>query len=113
MTATRPAFRKPWTHGARAYEEADSLEAMRAGLKRARKDRKVYITNRDEVAHLPCAACGIPLGDPYPVNKGSAHTSVDRHLAVDYSPRTGRIVPLHYYCSWGVLLTQVMAYSGA
>lgn len=108
-TTDRPAFRKPWTHGAKGYEEADTLDAMRAGLKRARKSRKVYIA-RDEVAHLPCAACGVPLGDPYAVNPGGPQTQVDRRLAVDYNPRTGRIVPLHYYCSWGTLMNAVVQY---
>ena len=32
-TTTRPGFRKPWTHGAKAYEEADTLEDLVAGLK--------------------------------------------------------------------------------
>lgn len=105
----RPAFRKPWTHGAKAYEEADSLPALREGLKRARKSRLVKVA-RDAVADLPCAVCGIPLGDPYAANKGGPTDHVDKaaFLSGDYDPRSGTFVPLHYYCSWGVLMDAVV-----
>ena len=36
-TTTRPAYRQPWTHGAKAYPQADTFDALRDGTKRKRK----------------------------------------------------------------------------
>ena len=107
-TTTRPGFRKPWTHGAKAYEEADSLEDLVAGLRRARNSRRVYV-HGDAIGHLPCVHCGIPLADPYPVNPGDTRLRTDK--GPDYSgryfPKRKAFVPEHYYCGWGALLAPV------
>lgn len=107
-TATRPAFRKPWTHGAAAYTEADTFAAMYEGLKRTRKSRLVHMPNDGEAGDQPCAVCGIRLRDPYPVNPGEAATKVDRYSTWHYIPSRKSARGAHYYCSWGALLSRLV-----
>jgi hypothetical protein len=104
-TTTRPAFRKPWTHGAKAYHEADSLAAIRDGLGRLRKPLTVLIHHeRGALAGVPCAACGKALDGPY--LDDSDH--VDRYAMVDVDPRSKTYVTRHYYCAWGAVMNKVM-----
>lgn len=105
-TKTRPAYREPWTFGAKAYAEADTLEALAEGMKRKRKLQIVHLNNAT-LGHLECACCGIPVGDPYPVNPGEEATRTDKWATGKYSPRTRTLVAMHYYCSWGALLNDV------
>jgi hypothetical protein len=108
QTRTRPAFRKPWEHGARAYPEADSLEALFEGAKRRRNTFDVLVGGLGE---HPCASCGIALQDAYPVNPGGPTMKTDdpsRGFRVIYSPRSRRWVARHYYCSWGALMQGVL-----
>ena len=105
---TKPAFRKPWEHGAKAYHEADTLEALIEGAKRKRNRFMVHLSH-EGFGHYACAKCGIPVGDPYPVNQGDANLHQDKWATGHYLPRTKQLVVLHYYCSWGALLQQVIA----
>lgn len=104
---TRPAFRRPWEHGAKAYHQADNLEALREGMKRKRKWEIVHLSH-EGFGHLPCASCGIPVGDPYPVNEGDTVLRQDDSATGHYFPKTKRLVVQHYYCSWGTLMNQVI-----
>jgi hypothetical protein len=107
-TTSRPAFRKPWTHGAKAYIEADTFSALREGMKRARNTRLVHMSNSGEAGAQPCAACGVLLRDMYAVNPGEAPRRVDEWSTWEYNPRTKRAVGMHYYCSWGALMNAVL-----
>lgn len=107
--ATRPAFRRPWEHGAKAYHEADTLSALVEGAKRKRNVFMVRL-NHEGFGHMKCVKCGIPVGDPYPVNEGDKALHQDKGWATGhYAPRSKQLVALHYYCSWGMLLNQVFA----
>lgn len=108
-TATRPAYRAPWTHGAKAYPEADSLDAMWNGIKRKRKALTVHVSH-DAVGDLPCACCGRPLGGEYPLNPGEPKMVIDRlgYAYCDVNPRTKVARLCHYYCAWGMTLSQVI-----
>lgn len=105
---TRPAYRNPWQHGAKAYPEADTLEALREGAKRKRKTFMVHLSHAG-FGHYECAKCGIPLGDPYPANKGDSNLVTDKWGTGHYSPKRKDLVVMHYYCSWGALMNQVIA----
>jgi hypothetical protein len=104
--ATRPAFRKPWQHGAKAYHEADSLAAIRDGLGRLRSPFTVLIHHTTHsLDGVPCASCGEDLAGPYTL-KGSGEP--DRYAMVDVNPRHKTYVTRHYYCSWGVVMGNVL-----
>ena len=108
---TRPAFRKPWTFGAKAYHEADTLPALAEGFKRARKLQYVHMPLqglKGGVDKLPCACCGVALGDKYAVNPGEEPSVVDNYATVQYDPRTKRAALMHYYCSWGVTMNRIL-----
>lgn len=107
-TNNRPAFRKPWTHGAKAYPEADTFAALAEGAKRKRKAFLVHMPNDGEAGLRPCAVCGIALRDPYAVNAGEAPSKTDTYSTWDYNPRTRRAVGMHYYCSWSALMRAVL-----
>lgn len=108
-TDTRPAFRKSWTHGAKAMPEADTFAAMKEGFKRCRKSQMVHMPNSGEAGDQPCAVCGVTLREPYAVNKGEAPSKADQWSTWDYNPRTKRAVGMHYYCSWSALLGAVFS----
>jgi hypothetical protein len=109
-TSKRPGFRKPRTHGAKAYAEADTLADLVQGFKRARKIQLAHMPlegKRNGVDKLPCACCGVALAAKYAVNPGEEPSRVDQRATVKYDPRTKRVVLMHYYCSWGDLMNQV------
>jgi len=105
-TKTRPAFRAPWTYGAKGYAQADTLEALAIGMKRKRNVQIVRLNN-ETLGHLQCACCGIALADPYPVNPGDTKTTTDEWGTGKYFPSTKKLVVMHYYCSWGALMTDI------
>lgn len=109
MTTTRPAFRKPWHDGAKAYIQADTLDALREGMKRCRNSAVVTI-HRDAIGHLPCARCGVALDQPYILNEGEDKRVTDdgEFLRGTYFPRNRTFVPYHYYCGWSMLMTEVI-----
>lgn len=100
----RPAFRKPWEHGAKAYHEADSLAAIRDGLGRLRKPLTVLVHHDGgALAGVPCDACGEALDGPYEVGNGH----VDSYAMVDVNPRAKTYVTRHYYCAWGSVMAKI------
>jgi hypothetical protein len=102
----RPAFRKPWTHGARAYFEADTFEALREGMKRVRKSKIVHMPNIGEAGLMPCASCGNLLRSPSPSDAlGNAHT--DTYSVWTWVPSRKAAYGQHYYCSWESLMTRL------
>jgi len=108
--AARPAFRKPWTHGAKAYAQADTLAAMIEGMKRCRKPDTVHVAHAGLVG-VTCACCGLPLDSPYPVSPTQPDSIVQDDLGyayVDYNPRTKRAVVRHYYCAWAGTIQEVL-----
>lgn len=107
-TPARPAFRKPWTHGAKAYYQADTFAALEEGARRKRKTFTLHMPNDGEAGDRPCASCGIALRDAYAVNPGEALTKVDTESTWTYNPRTRTAYGMHYYCSWGALLQRVI-----
>lgn len=104
----RPAFRKPWTHGAKAYYEADTFDALREGMKRMRKSRLIHMTNAGEAGDMPCASCGVLLKEPYAVNEGEEPSKVDTYSTWKWIPKRGVVGGQHYYCSWGTLMTRIL-----
>lgn len=100
----RPAFRKPWTHGARAYYEADTFEALREGMKRMRKSHMVHMPNSGEAGLMPCASCGVALREPYAVNEGEQPSKADEWSTWTWLPKQKKAYGQHYYCSWGSLM---------
>jgi hypothetical protein len=108
--ATRPAYRAPWTHGAKAYPEADTLDAMWQGVARKRSPLTVHVAHAGLVGQC-CAGCGLPFDAPYPVSPHQPdELTVDRlgYAYVDVSPRKGEAVARHYYCAWGAVMADVM-----
>lgn len=103
-TQNRPAFRKPWTHGARAYMEADTFEALHEGMKRMRKSHLVHMPNTGEAGLVPCVTCGVGLGSMYAVNEGSEPTAIDEWSTWTWLPKRKAAYGQHYYCSWGTLM---------
>lgn len=105
MQVARPAFRKPWQDGAKAYHEADSLAALAVGVKRKRSPLTVLIYHSTHALDgEPCAACGKDLAGPY--LDGSDH--VDSYAMADVNPRAGTVMLRHYYCAWGVTMQNVV-----
>lgn len=104
-----PSFRKPWTHGAKAYFEADTFDALREGMKRMRKSHLVHMPNSGEAGLKPCATCGIALGDPYEINRGTGfeHMHTDEWSTWTWLPREKKAYGQHYYCSWSSLMTRL------
>ena len=102
-TATRPAFRKPWEHGAKAYPQADSLTAMVEGMKRRRNPDTVHVAHEGLVGET-CAHCGKAFDAAYPANAGAPENAWVKdeggYAYVDYDPRTKKAVARHYYCAW-------------
>lgn len=108
-TATRPAYREPWRHGAKAYPEADTLEAMWHGVRRKRNRLTVHVSH-DAIGHLPCASCGRPLGGEYELNPGQGDMRTDTlgYAYVDVDPRRKVAAARHYYCAWGATMDMVL-----
>lgn len=107
-TTTRPGYRNPWEHGAKAYPEADTPEALREGAKRKRKPLMVHLAH-EGFGHLPCATCGIALRDPYAANQDGPKVHTDQWGTGHYNPRTKVLIVQHYYCSWSTLMGKVIA----
>ena len=106
--AKRPAFRAPWTNGAKAYAEADTFAALREGMKRKRKTQMVKMPNSGEAGRVKCAGCGVPLRDMYAVNPGEEPSRTDEWSTWTYYPRHKKAVGMHYYCSWGALMMDIV-----
>jgi hypothetical protein len=102
MAATKTAgFRKPWTDGAKAYHEADTLDAMWAGIKRMRKPLTVHVSH-DALHGVVCAGCGHDVTGPNPDGK------IDNgHAYVDADPKTRSALAYHYVCAWGATMNKV------
>ena len=101
-TPTRPAFRKPWEHGARAYHEADTFEAALAGFKRARTSKMFLMPNSGEAGQKRCASCALRLGGPIP-----GQEKIDQFSTWVYDPKRKAVVGgQHYVCSWGSLINE-------
>lgn len=110
LTETRPAYRKPWTFGAKAYPEADNLAAIVTGTKRARNPLTVRVPHAGLVDER-CACCGLALDAEYPVSPNQPDTLVrdESGMAmVDYDPRTKRAIVRHYYCAWAGTIGEVL-----
>lgn len=98
------AYRKPWTGGAKAYPEIDSLADLPAATYRKRNTFIAHIPRGDaEVDALPCATCSQPLGGP-----AEGSDKVDRWTTITISPRAKRYVLQHYVCSWQTLMTDIL-----
>lgn len=106
-TITKPAYRQPWEHGAKAYAQADTLEALRQGMKRKRNMQMIHLALDGEFGSLACSCCGIALNQPYAVNKGENPTKTDTWGTGKYYPKSKKLVVMHYYCSWGALLQEI------
>lgn len=103
---SRPAFRKPWEHGAKAYHEADSLEAVAAGCKRKRAPFTVLIHHSTHALDgVACGSCGHDLAGSYPL-KGSGEP--DTYAMCDVDPKRGTFKLTHYYCAWAGVMGEVM-----
>jgi hypothetical protein len=103
------SYREPWTSGAKAYPQADTMDDLWEGVRRKRKPLTVHVRHTG-LAGIPCAGCGLPLDGPYAVNAGEPATHVDRlgYAYVDVKPRTGTAIARHYYCAWGAVMADVM-----
>lgn len=108
-SATRPAFREPWTYGAHSYTQADTFQALKDGMKRKRKARVIHMANSGEAGDMPCASCGTKLKDPYVADKKSGHVDkAEKHSVWHYDPKTQKGYGQHYYCSWMTLMAQIV-----
>lgn len=108
MAATA-GYREPWTGGAAAYPEADTLDALWAGVARKRRPLIVHVRHTG-LPEVPCARCGIHLDKPYPVNPGDTDLVTDERgfAYVDVDPTKGEAIPRHYYCAWGATMSEVL-----
>lgn len=100
-------FRKPWEGGAKAYPQADTFAALRAGLRRRRKTTVVHMPNEGEAGAEPCATCGVALRDAYAVNPRDTRTAVDDYSTWTWLPGRG-LYGQHYYCSWRSIMADAM-----
>lgn len=106
--SNRPAYRNRWEYGAKAYPEADTLEALAEGSKRKRKRYQVSMPF-SAVGHLECRVCGGRLDGEYEVNPGQGDYTRDSQAKVTVDPKAKSLSGAHYYCGWGDLLQQVVA----
>lgn len=102
----RPAFRKPWTHGAKAYIEADTFAALHEGMKRMRKVQIVHMPNSGEAGDAECASCGGRLRDASPKD-AMGHGHIDTYSVWHWLPKQKAAYGEHYYCSWGSLMNRM------
>lgn len=101
-------YRKPWTNGAKAYPEADTLADVVESMKRKRKSYTILVSH-EGVAGMPCAACGYPLDGEYPLNPGEPKMVRDNGRAYcDVNPTRKTAVIRHYYCAWGHTMKMVL-----
>lgn len=92
-------FNKAWTGGARAYDEADTVEAALAAYRRCRTDKHFIL--RGDVAGLTCSGCGRDMADdPADLDSYKGNRAV-------YHAKTKTVSVRHYTCAWGALLTEV------
>ena len=103
-TTTRPAYRQPWTHGAKAYPQADTFDALRDGTKRKRKSLIVHMPNSGEAGDVLCATCGVALREKCPT---SQLDKLDERSIWTVSPRSKTAYGQHYFCSWSSLFEQI------
>lgn len=103
-TSTRPAYRNPWSHGAHAYPQADTFEALREGVKRKRKTLIVHMPLGSEAGNVPCVTCGVNLGEKCPSSKLD---KLDPYSVWTVNPRAKTAYGQHYYCSWSSLFEQI------
>lgn len=101
MTDVRPAFRKAWTYGAKAYEEADTFEALRKGMARKRKMTIVKMPNTGEAGKALCASCGLSLDTPMGYNHP------DEFSTWKWIPSRKGAYGQHYVCSWESLFREI------
>lgn len=108
--------KKTYPTNTRGVPMLPNLAALPDAFRRCRKEQQAFVA-LDAVAHLGCAYCHLPIGDPYPVNKGDTKLRRDSFhvparegewVTVRYFPKSGKALLAHYYCSWGHLLDQVV-----
>lgn len=104
------SYRPPWTAGAKAYPQADTMADVWEGVRRKRNRLTVHVAHAG-LKGVMCAGCGHALDGPYPVNDGEEPTHVDRlgYAYVDVNPRAGTALARHYYCAWGAVMANVLA----
>lgn len=106
-TVARPAFRKPWEHGAKAYFEADSFAAALEGFRRKRKAQIFHMANGGEAGEQDCARCGVKLKE---AAEGSEFSKATRWSTWHYDPKQKAVVGgFHYECSWSQLFEAIIA----
>lgn len=94
-TSSVRGFYLPWTQGARAYPEADSLAAARKGLARRRKDATIILRDKAVASgRIACSCCGEPI-------------TAETGNRTEYLARTKALRPMHYSCAWGQTLQEV------
>lgn len=99
VTPSKPEFRTPWNHGARAYYEADTFKSALEGFKRKRKPLIFHMTNAGEAGNYDCDHCGNSLREA-----AVDSTSISKHSTWGYDPATKSIRGgVHYVCSWSQL----------
>lgn len=109
IEVARPAFRKPWEHGAKAYHEADNLAAIETGMKRKRSPFTVLIHHSTHALDgVACHACGEDLDKAYTINGGDDSVGPDTYAMVDVDPKSKTVKLRHYYCAWTTTLAQVV-----
>jgi len=115
-TKVKPAFRKPWEHGAYAYHEADTFAAALEGFRLRRKGEMFHMTNSGEAGRQLCVVCDRRLDETYPTNPGEAPgTKIDEHstwtlrVSKDRNGKTIRQIGngMHYGCSWSNLFNRI------
>lgn len=103
VTSSKPAFRTPWSHGARAYYEADTFQGALEGFKRKRKPLIFHMTNTGEAGDHDCAHCGNSLREA-----AVDSTSISKHSTWTYDPKSKSIGGgVHYVCSWSQLFSDL------
>lgn len=111
-TAHIEGFAAPWSKGAAAYPQADTFEAVREAYKRARKPIMVKMSNAGEAGQHECAGCGLKLNAAYPANPDTEpehYRPAEERSTWTYDPAAkGFRGGMHYYCSWGALMTRIL-----
>lgn len=88
-------FRKPWTNGACAYVEVDTIKDAIQGFKRARLLQMFIITDKGVMnKKFTCAVCQKPV-------------TVKTGNRCDYYPREKKVLIMHYACAWSNLLHEI------
>lgn len=102
-------YRKPWTEGAHAYPEVDSVKGVEQSMYRKRNGFTA-ITRQGKPLYErgKCAVCGGPLKGLYTAG-GSAVSKPDSYAFVDVSPKARTYVLKHYYCAWQMTMEGIVA----